>query len=271
MKSYQLSPIIYTGSKNRALKYIIPLIANERPKVVISPFLGGGSVEINLCNIGIKTTGFDCNPFLINLWKFILYEPRKLYDELITQVPSKQFFLDSKKLFEPYFNKTISITQENKLEVAKLFTIVHCLSFGPNTMGSWSNRFDDYKNYKSLCERIRDFKNSLIVNQGEFDTVIPKFSQDFLFLDPPYYSGPGGCYQDYYPCRDKPIYSRNFNHQLLRDLLVNHKGKFFLTYNNCDYIRNLYNGFNFNTDIQWDYVCSVANRKKSNEIIITNY
>ena len=70
--------------------------------------------------------------------------------------------------------------------------------------------------------------------------------------------------------------SVGFDHELLRDLLHNHKGKFILSYNNCETIREYYKDFEFsypkwhisyayNTDKGGD---SERKSKESHEIII---
>jgi site-specific DNA-adenine methylase len=61
-------------------------------------------------------------------------------------------------------------------------------------------------------------------------------SEDVVFyLDPPYY-GKEFLYDN----------SDNFNHEELRNEIMNLKGKVVLSYEDCPFIRNLYNGFNIN-------------------------
>ena len=56
----------------------------------------------------------------------------------------------------------------------------------------------------------------------------------------------------------------DFNHQLLFELITQ-KRNWILTYNNCDYIRNLYKDYII-IDTNWTY--SMNKTKKSSEIII---
>ena len=48
-----------------------------------------------------------------------------------------------------------------------------------------------------------------------------------------------------YPMKNIPVHNDGFNHELLRDLLLKHKGKFVLSYNNCETIREYYKDFEF--------------------------
>ena len=56
----------------------------------------------------------------------------------------------------------------------------------------------------------------------------------------------------------------NFDHQTLYNLIGN-KNNWLLTYNNCDYIKNLYKDFKI-IETNWSY--SMNSSKKSSEIII---
>jgi len=88
-----------------------------------------------------------------------------------------------------------------------------------------------------------------------------------MFVDPPYAES-----------RQVAAYNMVFtedDHLRLCELLRATKHKFLLTYDNCKFIRNLYDGFNL-FDRTWTY--SVANsrvhhnpRESGNELFITNF
>ena len=124
------------------------------------------------------------------------------------------------------------------------------LSFGPAFLGWFSSVYEDEKKYNSMIERVRDFRcPKLSVEQG-FENVIPSFPNDFLYLDPPYYMDKDSdnkmfklsvehCIQ----IITGPIHHKGFDHEKLRDLLHSHNGKFILSYNNCETIREYYKDF----------------------------
>jgi len=67
-----------------------------------------------------------------------------------------------------------------------------------------------------------------------------------LYLDPPYYmkkDSDNKMFKPIYPNSNWAIHHEHFNHEQLRDLLHNHKGKFILSYNNCETIREYYKDF----------------------------
>ena len=51
------TPIRYAGGKSRAIKHISPYLDNETK--IVSPFMGGGSLEVNWASKGIEVIGYD--------------------------------------------------------------------------------------------------------------------------------------------------------------------------------------------------------------------
>ena len=81
----------------------------------------------------------------------------------------------------------------------------------------------------------------------------------FFYVDPPYY----GC-EDYY---GKGIFYQD-DFAKLRDLLASIKGKFIMSINNVDEIRQLYRGFTIE-EVETAY--HVSNKKRVIELLIRNY
>ena len=69
-KRVSLSPIRYAGGKTLAVGHIVELLPKSIKKVV-SPFFGGGSIEIALTKkLGMQVIGYDIFDILCNYWKF---------------------------------------------------------------------------------------------------------------------------------------------------------------------------------------------------------
>src|SRR5580698_9898000 len=66
--SYSKSPLRYPGGKSRAVSQILPLLP-AKPGALVSPFLGGGSVELAAAALGWHVSGFDANGALVDFWK----------------------------------------------------------------------------------------------------------------------------------------------------------------------------------------------------------
>jgi DNA adenine methylase len=161
----------------------------------------------------------------------------------------------------------------------------HNTSYGPGYLGWGSSVYLKQNKWDTMVKNIDKFIiPTLSVKQGSFEEVLPNHTEDTLYLDPPYYlekDKDNKMFTGIYPMRNIPIHHNGFDHEKLRDLLKEHKGKFVLSYNNCETIREYYKDFEqvFPT---WNYSmgngetrigknreeAGITNSKDSHEILI---
>jgi DNA adenine methylase len=289
-KRYLGSPLRYPGGKSLAVGYIVEMLPNGIKKV-ISPFFGGGSVEIALSKeLGIEVIGYDIFDLLVNYWQIQIKQPDKLYENLSKLKNSKEEYQNVKNTLKTIWNKEQGLLENNftDLELATYYYFSHNLSYGPGFLGWMSSIYLNDKKYNSLLKKVKNFNvSNLKVHSASFEEIIPKHTGDFLYLDPPYYLGGNSkMFKGIYPMRNFPIHHNGFNHNLLADLLKNHKGGFILSYNDCDWVREAYKDFKI-IDISWQYTMGQGeirigknrlerdfdnkNVKNSHEVLIVNY
>ena len=102
------------------------------------------------------------------------------------------------------------------------------------------------------------------IEHRSYAEVFARFDKPdtFFYIDPPYY----GC-EDYY---GDGIFDQS-DFMKLRDILASISGKFILSINDVDHIRDLFRGFHIET-VPTSYSAAGANRKKYvNELLIMNY
>lgn len=257
------SPLRYPGGKTRACKIIDDIILHHfdlnQVKAVVSPFFGGGSFEFYLQNkYGLKLIVNDKFTPLYNFWKQVKTDKVVLCEELRTVLPV------SKEQFAEY-RKTIMNLHDDTLQQAIQYFIINRCSFSGSTLsGGFSQEASNKRFTPSSIDRISslDFTNIEIYNDDFYEFVNKAFvvePDSLLFLDPPYYLE-----------KKSKLYGNNgdmhenFNHELLFELLQIKKN-WVLTYNSCDYIRNLYKDF-IMINVNWSY--SMNKTKESSEIII---
>jgi len=241
-KRVVLSPIRYAGGKSLAVGHVIELLPNNIQRV-ISPFFGGGSIEIAMSKeLGLEVIGYDIFNILCNYWKFQIEKPRLLYEQLKKLRPNKKTFEKIRLILNDVWKKKIRL---DTLTLAVYFVYNFNLSYGPGFMGWSSEIYLDDKRYKRMLGNILDFNpKNLKVECADFREVIKKYPNDFLYCDPPYYIGKDSkMFRGIYPMRNIPVHHNGFPHEALRDLLKNHKGGFILSYNNCPTIREYYKDF----------------------------
>jgi len=261
-KIKNVSPLRYPGGKTRACKIIDNIIIQyfdmDYFDTVVSPFFGGGSFEFYLQNkYRLYLIVNDKFTPLYNFWKQVKLDKTVLCEELrkIKSV-SKEQFMD--------YRKTIMNLNDDILEQSIQYFIINRCSFSGSTLsGGFSEEASKKRFTTSSINKIEtlDFRNIEIYNNDFYDFInnLSINSKTLLFLDPPYYLK-----------SKSKLYGNNgdmhesFNHNLLFELL-NTRKNWIITYNNCDYIRDLYKDYII-IDINWSY--SMNTSKSSSEIII---
>lgn len=241
-KRYLGSPLRYAGGKSWAVGFVVEKIP-ENIKRLISPFFGGGSIEIAVAKeLEIEVIGFEIFDILVNYWKIQIEKPHDLYQELAKLKPTKETYNWVKEELRKHWKGEIKLPP---LKLAAYYYFNHNLSYGPGFLGWMSSIYANEKMYHRLLERVKNFDvKNIKIECASFEEVIPKFKNDFLYCDPPYYLGKDSTlFRGLYPQRNFPIHHNNFNHELLRELLLNHKGGFILSYNDSPTIREWYKDF----------------------------
>ncbi len=293
------TPIRYAGGKTRAIKIISPYLDNETK--IISPFMGGGSLEVNWASKGIEVIGYDLFDVLVNFWDTLINDKDGLVNKLRDIDPTPEEYNRIKEILMTWENtqemlkgwKTDHYKRDNvitldNITAAAYYYFNHNTSYGPGYLGWGSSVYLNQKKWDSMINNISKFNlPNLSVKQGSFDNVLPNHINDTLYLDPPYYlerDKDNKMFTGIYPMRNIPIHHNNFNHELLMDILKQHKGKFVLSYNNCETIREYYKDF---TQVfpSWNYSmgngetrigknrkdANITNSKDSHEILIMNF
>tara|TARA_Y100001937_G_scaffold53643_1_gene73958 strand:+ start:2435 stop:3328 length:894 start_codon:yes stop_codon:yes gene_type:complete len=265
------TPIRYAGGKSRAYDFISSYIPFwPRPKKIVSPFFGGGSLEVRWAvELGIPIVGYDVFDILVNYWKHQLENPQRLYNILKGLEPSKEQYDEVKDVLL-HWDKVQNMFKDWKTDHydrtpktldddlgAAYYWFNHNLSYGPMFLGWFSSIFLKKESlYTNGIERVRDFRApNLSVECGSFEETIPSHNNDFLYCDPPYYtdkSKDNKMFKNIYPNSNFPVHHEYFDHNKLRDLLQKHNGPFILSYNDCEWVRENYDGLEFKTP-EWNY------------------
>ena len=166
------------------------------------------------------------------------------------------------------YRKTILHLNEDILQQAIQYFIINRCSFSGATLsGGFSQEASKKRFTLSSINKIEkldlthidfynlDFEHFINLNfTSETDKSI-------MFLDPPYYlHNKSNLYGNNGDMHE------NFNHQLLNEILKNKKN-WILTYNDCEFIRNLYKDYLI-LNVGWNY--GMNKNKLSSEIIIIN-
>jgi len=244
---YTKSPLRYPGGKSRAVKFILPFLP-KAPGVLVSPFFGGGSVELAAASLGWKVFGYDKYQPLIDFWQTVLTDPNGLADAVSNYYPlsTERFYQLQRQ--EPF---------PTQLAEAARYFVLNRASFSGTTM-SGGMSLGHRRFTPSAIERVRNFKaDNVRVEQADFAKSIALNRNAFFYLDPPYYSA-------------TKLYGRRgdlhegFFHDGLCQLLKS-RDRWVLSYDDCREVREMYSGYRIFA-LDWKYGMSID--KKSREILI---
>lgn len=214
----------------------------------------------------------------------LLKEPKLLANACSRLTPDKKTYADIKEKLIQHSQSMFSnwntdyYKREEKvldaISLAAYYYFNHNLSYGPMYLGWISKIYHDEKKWKKMVDKIANFKcENLEVRCDSFENSIQRHSNDFLYLDPPYYLEEGTVFKGMYPNGNFPIHHKGFDHGKLRDLLHSHNNGFLLSYNDCPTIREWYKEFEI-IDVNWHYsyalgeTRSKTQKTKSSEILI---
>lgn len=268
------TPLRYPGGKSRTSEMLLKFIPNFDE--YREPFVGGGSLFIKLKEI-YPNKKFWINDLYSDLYYFYKscrYSSRLMiqYIQEILDRKNKEG-INGKKLFE-YAKYCLSDKTINLPSFAAYFFIINRTSFSGTTLsGGYSESAFQQRFTQSSINRLKEFckilKPKLRITNYDYEKVVLKQGKNvFLYLDPPYAIEKESLYG-----KNGDMH-KNFDHERFADILKKCEHKWLITYNDCDYIRNL---FKFATIIPFEASYGMKNvnkekiNQKGNEIIIKNF
>jgi DNA adenine methylase len=282
-----LSPLRYPGSKRELVGYIrSALLLNKiRPTLYIEPFVGGGSIALQLMqdNLVEKVILMDKDPWIASFWKTVFFDTDWLVDKI--------------RNVDVTLNKWHKIKFSNPTTIReKAFTcfFLNRTSFsgileakvGP--IGGKSQKSE----YKIDCrfmkevlikriERASLLKNKVIgvwscswdngikrIKMEQKEGRLPK-SNIFYYFDPPFFKEAESLYRFYFLEED---------HRDLHNQVIKIKNKWILSYDSAKQVRELYgkeikkgtNGTNHHHVQLFYTLAGISKRKRGEEVIISN-
>lgn len=283
------TPVSRVGNKTAILHILYALFPPQYGRF-IDVFGGSGSVLLGnpeICPFEVYND-FDRN--LANLFRCMKERTMAVIRELgFCHLNSREDFIAIRRFFEneqlddKYLSEELRLTQimfppleaKELTEMRKRITLdydvrraamfLKLLRFSYSSSGkSYASQPFDIRKLFGLISQLQERMVNVVVENQDFETLIKHYDRTdaFFYLDPPYFS-------------TEDMYEVGFgwdDHVRLRDTLKNIKGKFLLSYNDCDEIRKLYNGFSV---FDFSRVHSMAQRyeagKEFKELLIGNY
>lgn len=254
------SPLRYPGGKTRACKKLEEILNDHfditQYDTLVSPFFGGGSFEFYIQNnYNMKIVANDKFAPLYNFWQACKTENSELCAALMQKIDhiNKDEFTE--------LQETI-MDEPNTLQQSIIYFIINRCSFSGATLsGGFSLEASKKRFTVSSVDRVKqlDLSKFEIYNLDFEQFIMNHVGNNLLFLDPPYYLE-----------KNSKLYGKDgdmhesFDHDKLYQCLSK-KTNWLMTYNNCEYIKNLYKNYTI-IETSWSY--GMNKSKESSEIVI---
>lgn len=246
--------IAWIGGKKLLRKEIIKRFPEEGFSRYIEVFGGAGWVlfekepgkELEVFN--------DIDSNLINLYRCIKYHCEELQKELQWMALSREQFFDSKSQLESRGFTDIQ-------RAARFFHIIK-VNFGSDRRTFGTNK----KNLSGTIEYlplIQERLKNVVIENKDFESLIRVYDREgaLFYLDPPYHG-------------TEKYYEGGFgeeDHERLKAVLKDIKGRFILSYNDDEYIRELYKEYCIEAISRNNSLAAKPKASEFKELIIRNY
>lgn len=277
----------WVGGKAQ-LMWAIQMLLPTHYKTLVDVFGGSGIITMNTSvPSGCLQIYNDLNHDLYNLLFCAKERPLELvrelgflpinahdeFDVLQRQLRGEDFTMEYMErqldLTEVFFEPPqAEVVRQLLLERGSLGNVRRAAAFYKLQRYSYNGSGDSYgvgscdirRFFRDLWECSHRLKDAVLENK-DFESIITARNdpQTVVYCDPPYYEAE--CYTVEFPRSD---------HQRLHDVLVKHTGFAMVSYNNCPYIRELYDDF-FIYEVERPNSQSKKKNNKYREYIMTNY
>lgn len=204
----------------------------------------------------------DFNGLLTNLYRCVREKPNELIDALY-------FVLNSREDFNIVKEGLARDSPTSDVIRASYFYQLIRYSYASGLTSYGSQPHDMWSNFP-LIEQAHRRLSKVVVENKDFEKLIRQYDRpvSFFYADPPYFET-----EKYYKNVGEDGFKKE-DHIRLRDTLMGIEGKFLLSYNDCSFIRELYDAPNIQIE-SYTRINNIKQRYDNGaqfpEILVANY
>jgi DNA adenine methylase len=204
----------------------------------------------------------DFNGLLTNLYRCVREKPNELIDALY-------FVLNSREDFDIVKEALVRDSPTSDVIRASYFYQLIRYSYASGLTSFGSQPHDMWSNFP-LIEQAHRRLSKVVVENKDFEKLIRQYDRpvSFFYADPPYFET-----EKYYKNVGEDGFKKE-DHIRLRDTLMGIEGKFLLSYNDCSFIRELYDAPNIQIE-SYTRINNIKQRYDNGaqfpEILVANY
>lgn len=246
MKSF----IPWVGGKTLLAKRIVFMFPQKIDRY-IEVFGGGGSILFYKDKHAPLEVYNDANGELVNLFRCIKYHREELQREINGYINAREVFTE--------IQERLKCSGFTDIQRAAMFYIKVKISYGADGRTFGCNKKNLSADYLTDIEERLNSGSGVVIEHKDFENLIKVYDRPgaLFYCDPPYHTTEK-CYD---------VVFSEADHERLKQCLNGIKGRFLLSYNDDDFVRELYKDFNIKA-VERQNNLSKGTFK---ELIITNY
>jgi len=228
----------------------------------IEVFGGGGWVLFHKSPGNDFEVYNDFNGLLTNLYRCVREKPNELIDALYFVLNSREDFNIVKEALARDSPTSDVIRASYFYQLIRYSYASGLTSYGSQPHDMWSNF--------PLIEQAHRRISKVVIENKDFEKLIRQYDRpvSFFYADPPYFET-----EKYYKNVGEDGFKKE-DHIRLRDTLMSIEGKFLLSYNDCSFIRELYDAPNIQIE-SYTRINNIKQRYDNGaqfpEILVANY
>ena len=250
------SPLAYVGGKSKLSEQIIEYIPEH--KTYCEVFAGGLWVFFRKEPSMYEVVN-DLDSDLVAFYRVLQNHLEEFMKQFKWCLTSREWFQD--------WNEQINMRGLTDIQRAARYYYIQRLCFGGRVKGRTFGVVPEGKpriNLLRLEEELSDVHlrfSEVMIENLSWEKIVEKYDKPgtFFFLDPPYFSD--------------PCYKHNFNfedYEFMNDHLKNVQGKFILTLNDHEKIREVFSEFEIKP-ISLKYSIGKDQQSEGRELLISNF
>ena len=237
------SPLRYPGGKSLIYPFMVSFLEENDliGSIYAEPFAGGAGLALSLLYNGLVKKIYinDLDKAIYSFWKTAIENT----DFLCSWIAEVSLDIETwKKYHEIYLHSE----QYSFEDLAKATFFLNLTNVSGVIKGGVIGGLDQHGSYKidarfnrdSLIKKVSklgEFRDKIVLSNEDAFSFLKKRekmkSEVFIYLDPPYYQKAPNLYMNFY---------RDDDHRLLSKKIVGLKKKWMVSYDNHEFIKNLY-------------------------------
>lgn len=260
-------PILKWAGGKQAVAYRLARFFPADFDRYFEPFVGGGSVLFK-CRPGKAVIG-DANDWLLDTYE-AMREDYEQVARILDGLPNtKDDYMKIRRVLPgtlPLYERAANLVYLNKTCFRGLFRVNRHGQFNV-PYGQYSRRYYDPANLRAVAEVLQ----SVEIRRGDFELCLHDLTtHDFVYMDPPYFKLGG--YSDFNRyTKDQFRANDHFRLAALCRELDSRGVRWAVSNSNTDFVRGLFEGYNFSVVDNRREINLNARNRKVTELLITNY